>query len=335
MKTTIKNARSITAVNDYKADILIEIKIKNIFKNLIITLIIFLLLVSNIFAGIRGPGKYSGIVIFDQWDTCYLYSGTYLMYIAEKKKEFLRKYKGQSIVIDAKEVSQPMNPGDGLITEFEFLAKAPVKENLPQVEGIKLTAKPKFEEKNLVAFELEVENQGSETINISTSEIAPTLFGKKDEEDYFSPSDGKSDAKITRCSIESAGAFKNEKSFTTKGSNGQLITTTKGFSIKIQNADSLPKSFNLAFGEKRQFTISLNVPDGNYDFLFGYSGGVHEGKSIASNTISFSVDEKDNVNLIETKTQNTKKENKFESNFVKSFFNNFSIESIFSKFQIL
>jgi hypothetical protein len=31
-------------------------------------------------AGIRGPGKYSGVVVFDRWETCYIYSGVYLMY---------------------------------------------------------------------------------------------------------------------------------------------------------------------------------------------------------------------------------------------------------------
>ena len=35
-------------------------------------------------AGLRAPGKYSGVVIFDRWDGCTLYSGIYVMYVSEK-----------------------------------------------------------------------------------------------------------------------------------------------------------------------------------------------------------------------------------------------------------
>src|SRR5882724_747924 len=95
---------------------------------------------SAVSGGIRGPGPYAGTVIYDQWDTCYIYSGSYVMYIAEKKKEGLRRYAGQSILIDAEEVFQPENPGDGLITKFKFTGPAPVKQNLPNLEGLRLTA---------------------------------------------------------------------------------------------------------------------------------------------------------------------------------------------------
>jgi hypothetical protein len=64
-------------------------------------------------AGIRGPGKYNGVVFYDRWDNCYLFSGVYLMYVSDRVKENLRSYSGRSIEIDAKEVHQPINPGDG------------------------------------------------------------------------------------------------------------------------------------------------------------------------------------------------------------------------------
>ncbi len=71
-------------------------------------------------AGRRGPGKYCGVAVFDRWDGCTLYSGVYLMYVSEKTKESLRKYAGQAVQIDAKEVYQPINPGDGRIGKFEY-----------------------------------------------------------------------------------------------------------------------------------------------------------------------------------------------------------------------
>src|SRR5437870_9088382 len=71
-------------------------------------------------AGIRGPGKYSGVVFFDRWDGCILFSSVYLMYISEAVKDDLRSYGGQAIQIDALDVLQHVNPGDGLIRKFKL-----------------------------------------------------------------------------------------------------------------------------------------------------------------------------------------------------------------------
>lgn len=262
------------------------------YRNFASTVFAICLLVSTTVGGIRGPGPYSGTVIYDRWDTCYIYSGTYVMYIAEKEKELLRKYTGQSILIDATEVIQPMNPGDGLITKFKFIRPAKVKNDLPQVEGLKLTVRQILETQDWVRFELRIENQGAEIRSVNTGEIAPTLLGEKDENDLFSPSDGRSDAKITRCNLEDANRWKNETSSTSKDSSGKPITIARKFSIFVEGIKSLPKSFQLAAGEERHLIISLSVPPGKYDFLFGYGGGVHEGKGLASNLISFSIDER-------------------------------------------
>jgi hypothetical protein len=35
--------------------------------------------------------------------------------------------------------------------------------------------------------------------------------------------------------------------------------------------------------------IVFHIPPGKYQFLFGYGGGVHEEKSMASNPVSFDV----------------------------------------------
>jgi hypothetical protein len=45
--------------------------------------IVLLVLLSSGFvitahAGLRGPGKYCGVVVFDRWDTCFLLSGPYI-----------------------------------------------------------------------------------------------------------------------------------------------------------------------------------------------------------------------------------------------------------------
>lgn len=48
----------------------------------------------------------------------------YDMEVSEKVKELLRPYNGQAILLDAKEVVQRMNSGDGRITKLEVLGPA-------------------------------------------------------------------------------------------------------------------------------------------------------------------------------------------------------------------
>jgi hypothetical protein len=147
-------------------------------------------------AGIRGPGKYAGIVLFDRWDTCYLYSGIYLMYISEKSKEALRKYEGQSILLDAKEVYQPINPGDGRINKFEVLKTLSATNPSLDSTGLSFTVRPQFQNGNSRII-IEVENTGRVNTHVSTGALALTLLGLK-LQNPFSPSDGKSDAWLTR-----------------------------------------------------------------------------------------------------------------------------------------
>jgi hypothetical protein len=247
--------------------------------------IILLLFLSSAFGGIRGPGKYSGVVIYDQWDTCYIYAGPYLMYITDKKKEKLRKYEGTAVIVDAKEVFQPINPGDGLITEFE------VDQKLSEFPELKLTATPEFETKKGITFELEIENLSGKTIVFETSDIAPTLFGEKGPDDLFSPSDGRSMAHITRCNLDSARQWISIKSFTVTNAEGETVSS-KTFSISTNtDASSLQHFLKLNAGEKQRFSILLDIPSGKYDFLFGYNKGVHEGITLVSNKVSFSVSE--------------------------------------------
>jgi hypothetical protein len=300
------------------------------FRTFVSGLIIALILCSNIFGGIRGPGIYWGVVVFDRWDTCYLYSGVYLTYVAEEKKELLRKYEGQSVSVYAEEVIQPLNPGDGRITEFKFLGAAETTKDWPPVEKLKLTAVPIFDGKNRVEFGLEIENLGDKTVSVATSEIAPTLFGERDENYGLSPSDGKSEAKITGCNIKNANNFRSERGFTTTDPGGRLVRMTEKFALTVADADPAADSFQLAAGQKSRFVVSLDIAPGNYEFLFGY-GGDHRGKSLVSNRVSFSLDENGKARVLTNKL--TKK--KLISALIKICFGNFSAETLFSNFQKL
>jgi len=251
------------------------------------SLAIILLSAVAALAGIRGPGKYRGIVLFDRWDTCYIYSGIYLMYVSDKTKEGLREYEGRPVEIYAKEVSQPVNPGDGLIGKFDLLSLLDSKPEPPGLKGLRLTAEPEFEPGRRPRFALAIENQSGRDVSVDTGSIAPTLFGEKTERDFFSPSDGKSTALITRCELRAESGCYEESSLTVTKLDGQKTTETLRYAFDIEGGKGVPATLLVRAGQAERCFISLDVPPGTYDFLFGYEGGVHETRGLASNIVSF------------------------------------------------
>ena len=227
-------------------------------------------------AGIRSAGKYSGVVIFDRWDGCILYSGIYVMYVSERTKENLRKYSGKSIQIDAKKVKQTINPGDGLITDLEFLrAPPPASRRWLSLSGLTLRAVPDFKNGEKPSFVIALANTGKEEITIVGGELAPTLLRKVDRPEI---ADGPSHALVTREAFISG----SEPRTTSRG-----ITEKGPYGWQIDK--EVPAKFNLKPGEERRVRISFDLPAGEYDFLAGYGGGVHEDMGLASNLVAFDV----------------------------------------------
>jgi hypothetical protein len=254
-----------------------------IFRRLI--LIALLVAVSGslliVHAGMRGPGKYSGVVIFDRWDTCLLLSGNYITYISEEVKEHLRPYKDQAIQLDAFEVFQPMNPGDALIRRYKIIGPAPVALREPPLDGVKITVKSDFEGHRAIAFLITIENSANSPIQIVSDAIGPTLLGLEPTVSgkrytCLSPSDGRSMAWLTRGGSSVSCSYDNH-----------LVVSA---SSSIDPSSKLPERFNLNSGESKQTRLVFKLPAGPYQFLVGYGGGVHEGRSLASNAISFHVD---------------------------------------------
>lgn len=245
-----------------------------------VTLITLLLLPGPAFAGIRGLGKYSGVVIFDRWDGCILLSSVYLMYISENVKEDLRPYEGQAMEIDALDVWQPINPGDGLIRKYKVLGPAPDKHPGAIPDGLVLTADGPFRNHGLPAVTIMIGNQGASSVTIDSSQIGLTLLAKK--QGYMSsPSDGPSAAVITRTSLLNP-VGREEWS---------LGGVKYSFSCTIDPERQLARSFDLEPGQSRSTTIMFEVPPGEYELIAGYGGGVHEERSVASNPVSFDVNE--------------------------------------------
>lgn len=229
-------------------------------------------------AGLRSPGKYSGVVIFDRWDGCILFSSVYLMYVSEGAKEDLRPYAGQAIEIDALDVFQPINPGDGLIREYRILGPAKDGDGWIALDGLILRAEKTIAD-GPPSVIIEIRNSGRKSVRIDSSQIGLALMMKKQGNDHFDPSDGTSTAVITRVNILNSDWERASL----------VVGVMRSWSYVVDPDDPLPDFFTLEPGEFRSTTITLHVPPGEYQFFFGYGGGVHEGKSLASNPVSLDV----------------------------------------------
>jgi hypothetical protein len=236
----------------------------------------------TVHAGMRGPGKYSGAVVFDRWDTCFLLSGVYIMYVGEDVKEELRPYGGESVQIDASEVLQPMNPGDGLVKKYEVVGPAPSSSDLI-IDGVKIEAASDFDANRTPAFVIQVRNDGNAVVEIANSAIGPTLLGAN-KGVPFSASDGKSVAWVTRSPLVTRPLQPSTRSWTSTA-DGSTISPN----YTVDQTCELLDRFDLGPGQDMKCRINFKIPAGQYQFIVGYGGGVHQSNSLISNAISFSV----------------------------------------------
>ena len=230
-------------------------------------------------ASLRGRGRYSGVVIFDRWDTCLLLSGHYITYVSDSVKEDLRPYRNQAMEVDASDVRQAGNPGDALIRKYTIIGPATKDSQEQATEGVRISVKPDFDRDRAIAFLITIEGSGDSPIQIDSDTIGPTLLGLKAEHIAFDASDGKSAAWITRGNLVTLSSW-----------SSTIDDHTISASYSIDAKSKLAERFNLNPGESKQVRVILKVPAGPYQFLVGLGGGVHEGRSMASNAISFHVD---------------------------------------------
>ena len=245
------------------------------------------LLVHFASAGERGPGTYCGVAVFDRWDACTLYSGIYVMYVSERVKEKLRMHAGKALAVDAKKVSQPINPGDGLISDLAVLGAAPPPRNWITISGLTLRASPDFKDGEKPSIVIALANSGKKNVKIFGSELAPTLLAKGK---HLVP-DGPSYALVTRQAFISGGSEPR--------TSGRGLSEDGPYTWKIDKA--VPISFTLKPGEERRVRITFDLPKGEYDFLAGYAGGVHQERALASNLVAFDVADKGSGKLVMAK----------------------------------
>jgi hypothetical protein len=226
-------------------------------------------------AAIRGPGKYCGVVTFDRWGGCILYSGVYVMYVSEAVKEPLRAQAGKAVQLDATDVFQPWNPGDGLIRKFTLLGPAPEGTDYVVTAGVTLSARAAFKDGEAPAVVIRAQNTGDAPVTLYMEELAPTLLTTRGERDW-GPADGPYAAVLTR------QAFRVAEEMRMKGGNDRWAWTVKS-PEKLEPTVTLPAKGSF------EITLTYAVPPGEYDFIAGYGGGVHASRCVASNLVAFDV----------------------------------------------
>ncbi len=233
-------------------------------------------------AGFRAPGNYCGVIIFDRWDGCILYSGTYLMYVSRKIKEQLRPYEGQSIQVKALDVFQPENPGDGLIRKLKYLGPAPSSKHLDKLKNISLKSHIYTPRGKHPIGVITIRNQGLKQLRLSGQHLAFTVLTKTPKKTAaWIASDGPSFALITRVNFELRD--------TDFRWHGRGVSAGIPYSWTTGKDMALSESFMLTPGAEKQIEIHLDLPDGQYNFLCGYGGGVHENNCLTSNCSSFDI----------------------------------------------
>jgi hypothetical protein len=239
-------------------------------------------------AGLRGPGKYCGVVVFDRWDTCFLLSGHFITYISEGAKNDLRPYRGKAMQLDALEVSQPQNPGDALVRKYQIIGPAPDNHYWVMLDGLELVARSDFGPQGTATFLIELRNRGNIPVKVNSSEFGPTLLGLSPQ-GPFCISDGKSEAWLTRGNLVNPSSWEI-------GSDGVMYSV----SYTIDPKSRPPEHFQLEPGQSVSVGVTFKIPPGQYQFIVGYGGGVHEEKSLASNAVSFDLNDKGIATLAQT-----------------------------------
>jgi hypothetical protein len=238
-------------------------------------------------AGIRAPGKYCGVIVFDRWDTCLLLSGHFITYISDGVKNELRPYVGKAMQLDALEVSQPRNPGDASVRRYQIIGPAPNNHYWVTLDRLELAARSDFGPQGTATFLIELHNTGSQAVTVNRSEFGPTLLGSNPKAPFW-PSDSRTGAWITRVGLLQSSSSEIWSSTPRESWSG---TTKYSASFTIDPKSLPPERCQLAPGQSLKVRVTFKASSGQYQFIVGYGGGVHEGKSLASNAISFDLND--------------------------------------------
>jgi hypothetical protein len=162
------------------------------------------------------------------------------------------------------------------------------------LDGLKLISQPDFGPQRTATFLIELRNSGNQAISVNSSEFGPTLLGLSPK-GLLSASDGKSGAWITRADLLNGTWWESEN---------DGVKYSASYTIDLKSRP--PERFQLAPAESMKVRVTFKIPAGQYQFVVGYGGGVHEEKSLASNAISFDVNDRGVATLAKPEISNAR-----------------------------
>ena len=274
-------------------------------KRSVVLLMGCVLAVSALGAIRRSSGKFNGVVIFDRWDSCHLYSGTYVMEISESVKHLLRPYANRPVLVHVSKVVYLLNAPDGRIEQLAVLG--PSEETTPEdlgkaplLEDLSLRAFANFSSADNPELIIELRNTGTVNRSVDMNALGPTLFAKKDGPECFNLSDGPSLVAITPTNIESMHQYP-------AGRWGCLLNQKRRTArLWLPPGRVVPTAFDLGPGQSIEVPLRFELSEGEYEFLAGYGGGVHAARTLASNRIAFNVNEQRKPELVGPATEHAK-----------------------------
>ena len=262
-------------------------------------IVIALLLTTSAWAGIRGPGDYCGTVVFDRWGGCTLFSGIYLMYISTNCMDALRPYEGQAVQIKATDVFQPINPGDGNIRSFQFLGPAPTTPRCYDVTGLTQDLNPTPMPYG-ISIALTIRNEGTNALWVPYNEwgwalLVPYPTPTNMAYASLSETDGPSIAWVTRRD------FNPHWTNATSILNGQIGWGDRTGTWQTVHTDDPNTRDKIIPGKARGVTLNLTLPPGEYAFISGFGGGVHECRCLTSDLLAFDIQSNGTCRIIGVK----------------------------------
>jgi hypothetical protein len=255
----------------------------------------------NAFGIIAWEGKHVGTVILDRWDGCSFLSGPRVDYVSEASKETLRKYAGKNVEINVTQLDQPFNPGEALFQKLTYVgpATAPADKSAGLIyDSIRLQSTFVGAQAQPPSLRLDVRNVGMENFQTDRLRIYPTLLRKVDGNPRgFAPANGPSYAvsfghDITLGAYHSDWPVAKGYFWSCEGINNSLRSR-----LRVRDDPRLALPLTVKSGEALSLEIEIEVPAGEYDFLFSAAAGDYSLIG-TSNLTAFDVDDKGNAKSV-------------------------------------
>lgn len=215
------------------------------------------------------------------------------MYVSENVKDGLRGHARTFVLLEALEVAQPMNPGDGRIDSFGSVELDHPQDSGVLTDNMNLVAQTLPSDDPGLMMLVELANNSQERREISLDQLTVTLFAKIRLEAPLRVSDGPSEAVIST-SVHHLYRYPQASARLRIAEEGQGLKT---YAVRLLSPEEPAHDPVLEPGASYRIRVVFDLPKGEYDFMSGYGGGVHVSRLVVSNMVALDIDSAGRVQL--------------------------------------